>query len=290
MFAASIARGQNIDFSSLSGADVSDGNGQNFAWSFRAQSGTVNVRATWTNVFAVDGRIRTPVPHPATLESPFTGNVTFTFDAPVEVAFLATFASLVNDEDSSGRFFERVRLSSPGRGTISARHATTAAYTGVGTNNISAEDVFNTLPNLSIWGVTGSGQSTTYELQYTGTRSGLSETFNVRVIPEPSAIASWRCACGTRSPRRRLPLHVRTVAARSGAAIKSLFRATLAASSAAGSRYACKPWMTTSRNSRARRAWLSISSGVVGRIFGIEMFSQQSGIARPVKATLCKSR
>ena len=129
--------------------------------------------------------------------------MTFTFDTPVEVAFLATFASLVNDEDSSGRFFERVRLSSPGAVHFQSAMATTAAYTGVGTNNISAEDAFNTLPNLSIWGFTGSGQSTTYELQYTGTRSGLSETFNVRVIPEPSAILLFACGLAAGIAARR---------------------------------------------------------------------------------------
>jgi hypothetical protein len=187
--AVSLARAQNIDFFALSGADVSDGDGQNFNWIFGAQSGMVNVRSTWPNVFQVDGAIRTPVRGPATFETPFTGSVTFTFDAPVEVAFLATFASLVNDEDSLGRTFERVRLSSPGAVQFQPSPSTTAVYSGAGTNTISAEDAFNMLPNTSIWGFVGSGQSTIYEYQYTGTRVGLSETFNVRVIPEPHAMA-----------------------------------------------------------------------------------------------------
>ena len=54
---------------------------------------------------------------------------------------------------------------------------------------------------------------------------------------------------------------------------------------------ACNPRVTTSRNSRARRARASIPAGSVGAgISGAEMFSQQSGMSRPVKATGCRSR
>ena len=48
----------------------------------------------------------------------------------------------------------------------------------------------------------------------------------------------------------------------------------------------CKPLVTISRNSRARRASSSIPSGCMGRgMSGAKMFSQQSGMSRPVKAT-----
>src|SRR5262245_10011354 len=49
---------------------------------------------------------------------------------------------------------------------------------------------------------------------------------------------------------------------------------------------AWSPLITTSRNSRARRANASTPSGLVGRgITGAKMFSQHNGIFRPVKAT-----
>ena len=53
----------------------------------------------------------------------------------------------------------------------------------------------------------------------------------------------------------------------------------------------CSARITNSRNSRARRAKASISAGSSGRGKpGANMFSQQSGIGRPVKATGCNSR
>ncbi len=54
---------------------------------------------------------------------------------------------------------------------------------------------------------------------------------------------------------------------------------------------ACRPRITTSRNSRARRARASTPLGSSGRgMTGAKMFSQQSGIVRPVKATGCSRR
>ena len=51
--------------------------------------------------------------------------------------------------------------------------------------------------------------------------------------------------------------------------------------------HACKAGITISRNSRARRARASTPAGSVGRgIAGAKIFSQQSGIFRPVKATV----
>src|SRR5262249_17043884 len=58
-----------------------------------------------------------------------------------------------------------------------------------------------------------------------------------------------------------------------------------------GEPYACNPWMTISRNSRARRASASTPSGFAGRgTAGAKMFSQQSGIVRPVNANGASSR
>ena len=55
--------------------------------------------------------------------------------------------------------------------------------------------------------------------------------------------------------------------------------------------YVWRPWITVSRNTRARRARSSTPSGVSGRgTSGAKMFSQHSGIFRPVKATGCSSR
>ncbi len=192
-WSASAAIAQLIDFSSLAGADVSDADGQNFGWTFGAQNGTVNVRATWPDVVAIDGAMRTPVRGPASFASPFTGTVTFTFDQPVEVEFLATFPSLTRDGLSGGRF-EQVRLSSPGAVQFAPLGGTTAIYTGIGTNSITADDEFSPTPTLSLWGMTGAGTSAVYELQYTGTTVGLSETFTVTVVPEPLTLSL--CAWG----------------------------------------------------------------------------------------------
>jgi hypothetical protein len=182
---AASARGEPIDFSALNGADVADANGQNFPWSFGAQTGTVNVRATWPEVHQINGAMRTPVRPPASFANPFSGTVTFTFDQPVEVAFLATFDSLTRDGLDGGRF-EQVRLSAPAAVQFQPAPNTTAVYSGIGTSTITADDEFSPTPTLSIWGFTGTGASTTYELQYTGTTVGLSETFDVSVIPEPA--------------------------------------------------------------------------------------------------------
>ena len=189
---ASIAGAEPIDFSALNGADASDGNGQNFTWTFGGQSGTVNVRATWPDILQIDGAMRTPVRGPASFANPFSGTVTFTFDAPVEVSFLATFPSLTRDGLDGGRF-EQVRLSSPGQVQFQPAPDTTAVYAGTGTSSITADDEFSPTPTLSNWGFIGSGVSSTYELQYTGTTVGLSETFRVSVIPEPGSFA---LACG----------------------------------------------------------------------------------------------
>jgi hypothetical protein len=189
---AAPARAEEIDFSSLDGADVADANGQDFAWSFGAQSGTVNVRTTWPDVHQIDGAMRTPVRAPANFANPFAGTVTFTFDQPVEVAVLATFASLTRDGLDGGRF-EQVRLASPDAVVFQPATNTTAIYAGAGTNTITADDEFSPTPTISLWGFTGAGPSTIYELQYTGTTVGLSETFTVSVIPEPGSLALLAC-------------------------------------------------------------------------------------------------
>ena len=54
---------------------------------------------------------------------------------------------------------------------------------------------------------------------------------------------------------------------------------------------ACNPRITSSKNSRDRRAHAHRSPRASSRFTaGTEMFSQQSGMARPVNATLCSSR
>jgi hypothetical protein len=183
---ASAARADRIDFSTLVGTDAADADGQNFPWQFGAQSGTVNVKASYPQVLQVDGAIRTPVQGPASFGNPFFGTVTLTFDQPVEIAVLSTLRSLTRDALDGGRF-EQVQLTSPGPVAFSPAASTTAIYTGAGTNSITADDQFPPTPPLSIWGFVGSGSSNSYTLQYSGTTVGLSETFDVHVIPEPSA-------------------------------------------------------------------------------------------------------
>ena len=187
LWMAGSAQADPIDFSALNGADAADANGQNFTWTFGAQSGTVNVRTTWPEIHQINGAMRTPVRGPASFANPFSGTVTFTFDQPVEVAFLATFNSLTLDGLDGGRF-EQVRLASPGTVQFQPAPNTTAVYSGVGTSTIIADDEFSPTPTLSLWGFTGAGPSATYELQYTGTTTGLSETFTVTVIPEPASL------------------------------------------------------------------------------------------------------
>jgi hypothetical protein len=189
---ATAARAERVDFSALVGSDAADANGQSFPWQFGAQSGTVNVKASYPQVLQVNGAMRTPVQGPASFGSPFFGTVTFTFDQPVEVAVLATFASMTRDDLSGGRF-EQVQLSSPGPIAFSAAAGTNAIYTGAGTNSITADDQFPPTPPLSIWGFVGDGLSNSYTLQYTGTTVGLSETFDVHVIPEPAACIIFIC-------------------------------------------------------------------------------------------------
>jgi hypothetical protein len=195
-----------IDFSALNGADASDVNGQNFAWAFGGLTGTVNVRATWPEVVAIEGAMRTPVRPPASFASPFTGTVTLQFDAPVEIAVAATFPSMTRDGLDGGRF-EQVRLSSAGQVQFQPVIGTTAVYSGAGTNVIVADDEFSPTPTLSNWGFVGTGAAPTYELQYTGTTVGLSETFTISVIPEPRSLLLLACAICTIAAvaRRRAP-------------------------------------------------------------------------------------
>ncbi len=188
-------RADRIDFSTLVGSDVADASGQSFPWQFGAASGTVNVKASYPQVLQINGAIRTPVQPPASFGSPFFGTVTLTFDQPVEIAVLATFASMTRDALDGGRF-EQVQLTSSGGVSFSGAAGTTAIYTGAGTNTITADDQFPPTPPLSIWGFVGDGISSTYTLQYTGTTSGLSETFDVRVIPEPTAWLVAICGAG----------------------------------------------------------------------------------------------
>jgi hypothetical protein len=202
---ATTARADRIDFSTLVGTDAADANGQNFSWQFGAQSGMVNVKASYPQVLQISGAMRTPVQGPASFGSPFFGTVTFTFDQPVEIAVLATFASMTRDAIDGGRF-EQVQLTSPGPVAFSPAAGTTAIYTGAGTNSITADDQFPPTPPLSIWGFVGDGLGTSYTLQYTGTTVGLSETFDVHVIPEPSACMILICglAAAVVSAQRRI--------------------------------------------------------------------------------------
>jgi hypothetical protein len=186
LLVTSMSRGQGIDFTPLVGADAADADGQNLVWQFGAESGSVNLKSTYDGIFAVDGGLRMPFQAPGSFQNPFQGTVTLTFDRPVEIAVLATFASLLRDGLSGGRF-EQVRLSSPGSVTFAPAPNTTAVYSGVGTNSILADDEFSPTPTVSIWGFVGSGAATTYQIQYTGTSGGLSETFVV--VPEPSSVA-----------------------------------------------------------------------------------------------------
>jgi hypothetical protein len=190
---ATTARADRIDFSTLVGSDAADADGQSFPWQFGWQSGLVNVKASYPEVLQINGAMRTPVQGPASFGSPFFGTVTFTFDHPVEIAVLATFASMTRDDLSGGRF-EQVQLTTAGPVAFSPAAGTTAIYTGAGTNSITADDQFPPTPPLSIWGFVGDGLSTSYTLRYSGTTVGLSETFDVHVIPEPMA---WMIAmCG----------------------------------------------------------------------------------------------
>jgi hypothetical protein len=205
VLSATTARADRIDFSALVGSDVADANGQNFPWQFGAASGNVNVKASYPQVLQINGAIRTPVQPPASFGSPFFGTVTLTFDQPVELAVLATFASLTRDAIDGGRF-EQVQLASSGAVAFSPAAGTTAIYTGAGTNSMTADDQFPPTPPLSIWGFVGDGVSNTYQIQYTGTTSGLSETFDVHVIPEPAAWLLGTCAValGGLAARRRV--------------------------------------------------------------------------------------
>ena len=108
---------------------------------------------------------------------------------------LATFASMTRDAIDGGRF-EQVQLTAPGGVSFSSAAGTTAIYTGAGTNSITADDQFPPTPPLSIWGFVGDGASSMYQFQYTGTSSGLSETFDVHVIPEPAAWLVAVCGAG----------------------------------------------------------------------------------------------
>jgi hypothetical protein len=200
-----VADADPIDFTALSGPDVSDANGQNFAWTFGGQTGTVNVRATWPDVVQIDGAVRTPVRAPASFASPFAGTVTFQFDTPVEIAISATFPSMTRDGLDGGRF-EQVRLSSAAQVQFQPRIGTTAVYSGAGSNVIVADDEFSPTPTLSNWGFVGSGAATTYELRYTGTTVGLSETFAVSVIPEPRSILLFAFAICLIVPFARMAL------------------------------------------------------------------------------------
>jgi hypothetical protein len=193
---AATARAERIDFSSLSAGDVSDADGQAFAWTGGGRSGTVTVRADWPNVTAVDGGLRAETRGPTSFASPFIGNIVFTFSEPVQITVPANFASLLRDGLSGGRF-ERVQLSSAEAVTFAALPNTTAIYTGAGTSTILADDLFSETPTVSNWGFVGSSPAAAYQLQYTSTSLGLSETFDVIVVPEPPAGSLAALAFGT---------------------------------------------------------------------------------------------
>jgi hypothetical protein len=187
LWPATIACGARIDFSTLTSANVSDGNGQTFAWTAAGRSGTVVVQANWANVTQVDGALRTSTRAPASFENPFVGTLEFTFSEPVDALLRATFPSLIRDGLDGGRF-ERVQASTAEAATLHALVGTTAIYTGSGTNAIIADDQFSETPTTSNWGFFSSGPLATFDFQYTSTSLGLSETFDVFVVPEPAGI------------------------------------------------------------------------------------------------------
>ena len=177
-----------IDFSSLDVNALTDPAGQDFDWQFEGESGIVNVQADWSNVFQIDGALRTATQSPASFADPFHGTVHFKFDAPVQLRLLATFASLTRDGLDGGRF-EQIRFNSNGNATFSGDPETSAIYSGEGSESILVDDLLTPTPVLSDWGVIGDGKDDTYRLEYTSTRVGLSETFDVIVVPEPSGFS-----------------------------------------------------------------------------------------------------
>lgn len=197
-FASTVAAESRIDFTGLTGANVSDADGQTFSWSLGSNNGTVNVKSSYDTVQAIDGSLRTPVKPPASLASPFTGTLTFAFDRPVQINVLASFASLINDGLEGGRF-EEVQLSAPNSVTFGPSNGTLAMYSGAGTNAIAVRDFFSPTPTPSPWGFLGTGLSPSYQFQYTGTHQGLSETFDVAVtaIPEPATVLLIVVGAGT---------------------------------------------------------------------------------------------
>jgi hypothetical protein len=200
-----------IDFSGIDGADVSDGNGQSFPWSFGGIAGSVALSASWPSLPDQGGPIRTATSPFATLANPFVGTLTLSFSTPVELSLSATFASLLNDGLDGGRF-ERVSLSASSAVTFQPQPGTTAIYTGTGTASITADDAFSPTPTVSDWGFVGTGRASSYLFTYTSTRVGLSETFEATItaVPEPSALAFLAAllAAGhhVRFTRARLPL------------------------------------------------------------------------------------
>ena len=178
-----------IDFTGLSETDVSDGDGQTFVWSSGPMIGTVILSADWSNLPDQGGPVRTATSFPATLSDPFVGSLTLLFNRPVQLTLAATFSSLLNDGQDGGRY-ERVTLSAPGPVTFHPLSGTTAVYTGIGAQSITADDTFSLNPTTSIWGFVGAGFSDTYTFVYTSTRVGFSETFNVEVtaVPEPDPL------------------------------------------------------------------------------------------------------
>jgi hypothetical protein len=209
---ATSAHAERINFTGLNSADVSDGDGQTFAWTAAGRSGAVVARANWPNVTAVNGALNTDTQGGASLGNPFVGTLSLIFSEPVEVILRATFPSLLRDGLNGGRF-EQVQLAAPGV-AFASLPGTSAIYTGAGTNTILADDQFSQNPTVSNWGFVGSGLASNYQFQYTSTSFGLSETFDVIVVPEPAsaalgglalvAIAGWRRkACASASSGAR---------------------------------------------------------------------------------------
>jgi hypothetical protein len=120
---------------------------------------------------------------------------------------------LLRDGLNNGRF-ERVQFSSSEPVAFAALPGTTAIYTGAGTSSILADDLFSQTPTVSDWGFVGDRRASSYQFQYTSTSLGLSETFDVIVVPEPgtgSLAGVAFCTFGLVCARRAAALWLRPI-------------------------------------------------------------------------------
>ena len=196
----------SIDFSLLDGAQLHDIDGQDFSWTMGSENGSVNIRSDWNHIAARDGFMHIQTPTGATLATPFTGTVEFTFDRPVQLTIAPSVGGLQRDEIDDGRF-ERIQLSSSQEVTFSPLADTTATYMGAGTNSISADDDLIPLSQIATWGFVAKGASSQYILTYTSSRVGFGEVLDVRIVPEPAWLGTIVCVSlglGIGCWRRRL--------------------------------------------------------------------------------------